>query len=1858
MSASSVSPTSGGHQAPSTDTTPLQRAIAALEKMKTRLDSIERAGNEPIAIVGIGCRFPGGDGVDAFWRTLDNGVDTVQEIPATRWPPEEITSKGRELRWAALLEDVAHFDARFFGISPREAESLDPQQRMLLEMTWEALEDAGERPETLVGSRTGVFIGICRNDYQFLVKDHRELNYDVYCAIGSMPATAAGRISFVFGFSGPAMAIDTACSSALVAIAEACQSLRSGDVNIAIAGGVNAILSSHPMNLGVGLQALSPDGRCKTLDARANGFVRGEGCGILVLKRLSDAEQHNDRIYGLIRGWAINQDGRSAGFTAPNVEAQQSMLRRALERARLSPADIGYVEMHGTGTALGDPIEAEAIKEVLGAPRSDGSTCVLGAVKTNIGHLEGAAGVAGVVKVLLALEHQKIPKNLHFKHLNPRISLNGTPLIVAASPVPWPRSNKPRRAGISSFGLSGTNAHIIVEEHPQRLAHEAPELSSYIFPIAVKIAASLPQFAISHADWLIKHPDYALHDLVYTASVRRTHHSCRAAIIATTRGEFIDLFNALGRNESPSGILKRDDGTRTPSKITFVFSGQGSQWFGMGKQLFAEEQVFRAAVEACDAAIQQEANFSVIEEIMRSAAPEQELEIDRIQPILFTLGIALATLWRSWGVEPDCVVGHSMGEVAAAHVAGMLTLEDAVKVICRRSRLLRRIRGKGAMAMIELSVDAAENAIADRAQDLSIAVSNGPRSTVIAGNPTTLAELLLELEAKGIFCRRVNVDVASHSPQVDALRDELLAELRDIKPTIGTIPLRSTVTCNVLQGNELTAEYWVKNLRQPVQFSVVTRDLIQNGFLTYVEMSPNPILGPAIQENLAVSRADGLIVGSTKKHTDERRAMYEALGSLYVYGHDLNWSKVYPDLGRVVSLPTYPWQKEYFWVDPPRKGKATRQAGIHPLLGMRFDSSISPNEHTWQQSLSVEAFPYLTDHRVHKEIVFPATGYLEMAISAVSTAIGSGRVILDELSLDHMLALAPDSERLFQTVLRGDDNGTHRITISSRGNDEASWICHATGRIHVEPAVQQQPQSLQAIERRCPQRIDADTHYARMANVGVHFGATFRGVRHVLVGDGEALGCISLPDAVSTSPEYSIHPAHLDACLQAAMWALGAKLDAQAMVPREFNHVEYHGQPTSQLWVHSRLRESNESLIPTLEVTILDDLGRIVLEARELRVARLDGPGKIDENPFDALLLRTEWRKRDLASRVDARRPSKRAWLILSDTLGVGHAVAKSLRAQGDICLEILPGPHYEFLSNEQHRLDTTNLEQLQQLLANGFSKSQPCTGVLHFCGLDSTSWGATTAETLVADVRNSCMTALRVTQALLTQGWRDIPRLHLFTRGVQAITREDTSISVAQAGLWGLGRTIALEQPALECSRIDLPYEIGPHEINQIVRELSANDSEDQVALRRSGRFVARITRDAVNSVPEQLLSLRPDQTYLITGGLGGLGLELARWFVHQGVRHLLLVGRSAPKAQAIEVLREIARTGANLRIARADVSQVESVSALLSTVTREMPPLAGIVHAAATLDDHTLLDLTEESFLEVMKAKVFGAFHLHSLTKDWPLDFFTIYSSAAGTLGSPGQGNYAAANTIVDALARARMVAGQTAMSIAWGAFSSVGLAAAQDNRGKRLEARGIEALTPQEGPEIFHHLIRRPRAEIAVIRFSARQWEEFYPQSASLPLLSELRAEQQNAGDLGATASFRSTFDSCEPQERFERLEKHVLACLGRIIRMEPSRIDPSATFVSLGVDSLMSLELRNLLQASLKLDIRATLLYTYPTTTKLVDFLIEQLAPTQPVPALTNSPEREDQKDAFSQQLADLGADDLLAALDEELAAAKK
>ena len=924
------------------------------------LNAAAAARQDPIAIVGIGCRFPGeANSPDAYWKLLREGVDAIVEVPPDRWDihkfyDADAAKPGKtNSRWGGFVKDIDRFDAQFFGISPREAARIDPQQRLILEVAWEAIEDGGVVTDRVAGGEVGVFVGISTFDYGLIQMGFRDAAAaDSHTNTGIALSIAANRISYCFNFTGPCAAIDTACSSALVAIHMACQSLWNEHCQLALAGGVNAIISPGPFVGFTRMSMLSPDGRCKAFDASANGFVRSEGAGIVVLKPLTLAQADGDRIYALIRGTAVNQDGRSSGLTVPSQHSQEALVREACRRAGIDPARIRYVEAHGTGTLVGDPIEARALGSVLGAGRPPGDHCWIGSVKTNIGHLEAASGIAGFIKTALVLEHREIPPNLHFQEPNPDIDFEGLRLRVPTAREPLPRGDGPVLAGVNSFGFGGSNAHVVLEEPPVRDSQDLAPLGqsqrAWLIPLSARSPEALRALTASYEQFLTtSNGDPSLSDIGYTTSLRRSHHDHRLAVVARSRKELADQLRAFAAGEIAAGISADRAVPGQRFSLAFVFAGQGPQWWAMGRQLLAEEPLFGQVIERIDGLIRQWSDWSLLEELTADESMSRMQETAISQPAIFAVQVGLAALWKFWGIQPDAVVGHSVGEVAAAHVAGVLGLEDAARVIFHRGRCMDLAPARGRMLAAALTAEEARQTIRPHGERVEIAAINSPNSVTLTGEAQALAEVEQALGERKIWCRFLHVNYAFHSLQMEPVQAEVLRSLQGIQPRPAAIPMFSTVTGQAVEGPELVADYWWRNVRQSVRFAEAIDRLIERDFHVALELGPHPVLTASVGECFLHRGKKVKALASLRRDEPERAQLLKSLGALYAMGRPVDWPAVAPGPGRLIRLPSYPWQRERHWQESDEAMNSRLAREVHPLLGTRLEAACP----TWECNL-------------------------------------------------------------------------------------------------------------------------------------------------------------------------------------------------------------------------------------------------------------------------------------------------------------------------------------------------------------------------------------------------------------------------------------------------------------------------------------------------------------------------------------------------------------------------------------------------------------------------------------------------------------------------------------------------------------------------------------------------------------------------------------------------------------------------------------------------------------------------------------------------------------------------------------------
>ncbi len=1166
------------------------------------------AEREGIAIVGIGCRIPGGgDSPESVWRLLKDGVDAIRPVPDGRWDidafyhPDPKRPGKLYTQAGGYLDDIDLFDAEFFGISPREASQMDPQQRLLLEMAWEAMEDAGTPADALAGSDVGVFIGLSSAEYIHLVLDDLEA-VNAYTNVGGAGCIAANRISHFFDFHGPSMAIDTACSSSLVAIHEACQSIWNGEAEFCLAGGINMILKPEPIVGFCKAAMLSPHNRCRSFDAGADGYARAEGGGILALKPLSRAVAEGNPIYALICASATNSDGHTSGIFLPNGSAQEALLRHAYEQAGIRPKDITYIEAHGTGTPAGDPIECKAIGNFVAEERSPDQPCLIGSIKSNVGHLESAAGIAGVIKVALSLKHRVLPGTIHFDKPNPDIRFSDLKLRVVSESTPLPNGRKPAIMGVNSFGFGGANAHVVLQEHKGTSRRDAqrrrarPET-----PVPLLISArsenSLNRLAVDYAD-LLRRPDApALADICHAAAFRRSHLDHRLAVFGTTHEDIARKLEDFARGESADGTVS-DTVLSKGAKVAFVFCGNGPQWWGMGQELFVQDALFREAVEKVDAIMSAWAEWSIVDELLSGERNSRMAKTEYAQPALFAVQIGILEVLKSRGLEPDSVVGHSVGEVAAAYASGPLSLKDAVRVIYERSRAQGPTAGQGKMAAMGLPAAEAQ-ALIDDYDGLVLASSNSPSSVTVSGDARKLRELGVALEDRDAFFRILDLNYAFHSAAMDPIKTPLLEALRGLKPRRSTVPFVSTVAADYLDGGKLGASYWWDNVRKPVRFGEAIDRLIDDGHEIFVEIGPHPVLAAYVAECVRAKGIRGQSVPTLRREQPEESALYATIGGCYALGGSIDLGAFFPGPGAHVPLPTYPWDRERYWNVEPRN------RADHPLLGHRAPSA----EPLWTNRLDTPGVSFLEDHVVQGSVVYPAAGFVEMAIAAAKRTFDGAVHELEDVDVWRPLLIPGDQPPDLQISISPEDGG-FRISSRAKG-DEGAWAGHVQGKLGAA-AVDGMPGpvSIAGLKSRLGRTIAKQDHYRITRDLGLQYGKKFQGVREVWAGSDEALGRVVLPRSLGPDQaDYHIHPALLDACFQVVVGVALASVEqgdevGAAFLPVHIDRLRFCGTSQGLRYCHVRLQKKGQrSIVASLE--ILDSKGGVIAEIEGFRFQRV-----------------------------------------------------------------------------------------------------------------------------------------------------------------------------------------------------------------------------------------------------------------------------------------------------------------------------------------------------------------------------------------------------------------------------------------------------------------------------------------------------------------------------------------------------------------------------------------------------------------------------------------------------------------------------
>jgi len=2171
--------------------TPAQR-----ELFERRLQESPRTA-EPIAIVGMACRFPGAGDLESFWRIIRDGIDATGEVPLSRWDAEAIydpdgdTPGKTNVRWGGFVDDVDQFDPTFFGITPREASRMDPQQRLLLEVAWESLEHANLPADRMAGSRTGVFVGIGGTDYSKIPLRYDDFleRIDAHVGTGNALSIAANRLSYVLDLRGPSFAVDTACSSGLVALHAAVQSLRNHEADAALAGAVNLILSPEVTVAFSKARMLSSDGRCRPFDSDANGYVRGEGCGIIVLKRLTDAVRDGDNVLAVIRGAAVNQDGRTSGITAPNSQAQQEVIRAALAQAGLSPEQINYIEAHGTGTPLGDPIEFQSLTQLFRRQSESEPPCYVTSVKANIGHTETVSGIAGLIKVVLMMQRGTIYPQLHFQELNPNIHLEGSRLQIPSKPVAW-NHGQLLRAGVSSFGFGGTNTHIVVEQAtPQTIEDPRHERPQHLLAISAKNEDSLKQLAHRFAERIRDDASLRIGDLCYSANTGRTHFNHRLAISAGDVDELCERLTSWSAGKTGRGVCQGRVKLLQRPKIAMLFTGQGSQYVGMGKRLYDTQPVFRAALDECDEILRHYLDQPLLDVLFAEGEVESPLlnETAYTQPALFAFEYAMARLWQSWGIVPDMVLGHSVGEYAAACVAGVFSLEDGLRLIAVRGQLMQQLPAGGKMAAVFAPRAEVEELVAAHAGSVSVAAINGPESIVISGEGEVVDQLLEDLERRNVKVQRLTVSHAFHSPLMEPMLEEFedLADGLDYHPP--AIPLVSNLTAEVIEESAPTARYWRDHVRSPVRFAEGMDALLERKPDVLLEVGPQPhLIGMARR----FAKSDAAWLPSSRQGQDDWQAILKSLSELYCLGADIDWNGFDQYwTRRRVHLPTYPFQRSSLWFEtgkPAAGFSAGRGQLLHPLLGCEVPSALKTR--LFESRLSDHSPNYLKDHVVQGSIVVPGAAFLETALAAAEQALGEGMHAIEDFSIQQSLFLAAGSSRITQTSVSPESGGeaTFETYSCSTEAEKLEWTMHACGRIvHADAVSSAQTTTVDVgdLLAKPVAVLPREEIYEMIAQRGLAYGPMFQVLGTVHRSNDAAVADVELPEATQKQlGDYRLHPALLDGLLQ--MMASIVPLEADGSyspftyMPTAVKRLRIFGELTDNMRIYARRTSpgggDGEEATPSPEivlgdVSLLDADGNVLVQLEGVRIQRVGKQGDADrEEDVGRWFYNIQWKHQPLPVVTASNDESVAAgtWVLLADRQGFAETLARQLREAGGRAVLVQPGEQYAKLGEDRFRLDSLASDQYAQLISDVSSDDQPpLRGVVHLWSRGVAERGEEGAS-LENAMRFCCGSALRTIQACARCSAAKPPALWIVTSQGQSVDRQEETTPLASS-LWGLGRVAALEHPELRCRLVDLPA--GEEAVAaMLLQEMVGETDESQIAFRHNERFVARLRRTAneeksedeasteivippqapsrlrlaqagsfdgltvepcdriapspghveievratglnfsdvlkalglypgikddvvplgiecggvvtrvgegvdrfqvgdevmgvapysfathaitteyalvkkpasldfeeaatvpitfltayyalvrladlqpgervlihagaggvglaaiqiaqhigaeifttagsqqkrdylrtlgakhvfnsrtvdfadeildltnregvdvvLNSLPGEAIAkslsilraygrfleigkidiyadrkiglapfqdnlsyfaidldrmlrqrpdyirrlfaemmehfetgvyqplpltqfeyanvresfrymaqrknigklvvsiehasddadaepaapeedappaIREDATYLITGGLGALGLRVAQWFVDQGAKHLALLGRRPPNEHAAEVIDRLAGDGVQVAAVQGDVADYESLRRAIAQIPNSYPPLRGVIHAAGVLDDGVLFDMDLEKLQRPLFPKVAGGWNLHAATLDAPLELFVCFSSVAATLGSPGQGNYAAGNAYLDGLAAWRRAQGRPAVSIAWGPWADSGMA--KDAGGdEQMADRGMELLDPERALEALSGILRRERsAHVAVMSV---RWADLLAlhRNGAPSLLRDIAADTDVESAASAADevdhAMRAKLLSVDDVERADLLQQYFADQLAKIMGLDADDLEIEQPLNTLGLDSLMAIELKNTVEARLRVSIPMAQFMEGPSIASLSNTVAELLS----------------------------------------------
>lgn len=1788
------------------------------DKMETKINRT--------AIIGMGCRFPGNsDSVDDFWNMLKTGKDGITEIPEDRWCIEEYYNpngvKGKsKSKCGGFINHFDQFDAKFFGINAREIEQIDPQQRQAVEIVWEALEDAGIKPESLAFSNTGVFVGGFTLDYKILQFSEVD-DIEAHATVGSMMNMLSNRISYIYNLMGPSMTIDTACSSSLVALHQACMSISSGESELALAGGIELTYTPEYFVAESTSGMLSKDGRCKTFDESANGYVRGEGGGFLVLKSLEKAIQDGDYIYAVIRDSLVNQDGKTNGITVPNKEAQKRLFKDVYKRAEINPSDVQYLELHGTGTGVGDPIEANAVGEFFGAERTEENRLIISSVKANIGHLEASSGVASVIKTACMLNKKQIVPHIGMKKINPKIDLDAMKLRIPLENETWPEDGKVPVAGVNSFGFGGTNAHIIMEgyENKEPVSDHIREELYRVLPITAKSEVSLQMLAERYLTYL-KSTKEEIDSISYSAIFHREKMSHSMAVIGENKDELIHNLENYCSGEVEGNVITGQESK--DKRLVFVFTGMGPQWYAMGRELYQTNTVFKETVERCHKEFSKYLTWSLLDEFLveESASRIQNTEVS--QPLNFTIQVALYNMWASVGVTPDAIIGHSVGEVAALYCAGVYSFEDAAKISYVRSFLQQRLTGKGRMLAVGVTQEEAKEAIKGLEDKVSIAAINSNTSLTLSGDNECLEALHKVFEEKGIFNKFLRVTVPYHSVFMHEIKDELIEGLKDIKPQKSKIRIFTTADGKEADGSELDHYYWWGNVANSVYFAKAMSLMLEDGYTNFVEVGPHPVLGNSINELAFELGKEVFIAPSIRRKEPENRQFYQTFAALYTKGIQIDWDKIYTGSYKTVKLPHYAWNHERYWKEPERH--RVRRLGLkdHRFLGYRVKGVVP----AWEAEVNDIALPFTKDHCVNGKVLVAGAHYIETSLQAVRNACKSK--LTDTYKLNsirfHKALFMNDDNVCHMSIQYNPDNG--KINIGEVLNDKNSGQnSYFTANCTREYTFNQNMKvDYKSIQERSKTVMDKDECYASLVKMNFNYGPMFQGLKKVWIGDGEILAQLcNISELGIEDMDNILHPAILDAAFQSFLTNQFQELEEKGSVdlklPESIASITVYGKVPDNVYAYSKVKQLDDASI-TGDILLCDETGKIVAYVEDFvarTMEKTEEEAVLSEKALNEWFYHINFVEQERESDEPLLQPMEeyKKWIILADSNGKAEKLAEKLTSMGNECLI------FSMSDTAQNRDDVITVgdpESYGKLTSRMDPKES--YGIIHLSNLDVCMTSDMTTEEIESAKGKSLNSIRTLICKLIEESMRF--RVWVVTKNAVQV-KEDDKIDVLNGAIIGMMRVIG----HCECiGNIGAFIDIEDFDasLELLVSDLLHYTREDQLAYRDGKRYVVRLNHlyGLSGNIP---VRLHDNKLYIVTGATGSLGQITVNWMYEKGARNFVMIGRTAlPERKErkditpdhklysqVKYIEALEKKGCRIRYVSMDITNQESVQSLIDTLhEEEVLPIGGVVHTAGVIRDKMMIQMEQKDFDIVYDTKVKGAWLLSKYLWDEDLDFFIMYSSTGSVVTAVGQVNYAAGNSFLDSLAFYRVSNGKPALSIGWGPWG-VGMVKEKSlidhykyQRGMNpiYAIGGMQALERLFGQDVCHAVVGEANWPLALKNYPGRP--ALYDH-----LAVENKTDSEDEDD--TINIFEKLSAIKEESERKQMVEDFLATIVAETVHAKREEIVLDQPINAIGVDSIIATDLRNRINKSCYINVSIVDILSGISITELVAKHYEEL-----------------------------------------------